>query len=66
MTKSYKALQAEMTRLQKQMDEAKSRERDAAVAKARQLCREFDISASVLKGYLAISRRGRKPGSKNK
>lgn len=66
MTKSYKSLQAEMARLQKQIDEAKSRERDAAVKKVRELCREFDITQSMLKGYLSAGRRGRKPGSKNK
>lgn len=66
MTKSYKTLMAEMAKLQQEVDEAKSRERDDAVKKVRELCKEFDITQSMLKGYLSQGRRGRKPGSKNK
>ena len=56
--RTYKELQAEMEQLQRQVDQAKERERGEAVERVRELCMEFDITQSMLKGFLVDGRRG--------
>lgn len=56
--KTYMELKAEKDAIEKQMAEAKTKERKAVIKKVRELCSEFGITAGHLKGALA---EGRKP-----
>ena len=47
---------AEMEASQQQMPEAKKNERANALKEVKRLCKEFDFTAGMLKGYLAESR----------
>ncbi len=57
--KSYEELRAEMDALEKEMVEAKKRERSEALKKVRSLCKEFGFTAGMLKGALASGRKRR-------
>lgn len=59
--KTYEQLKAEMEQLQKQMDEAKKRDRTEALKQVKKLCKDYGFTAGMLKGALA---QGRKPKSK--
>ena len=56
MAKSYKELKAEKIKLDKQVADAKKKEKKAAVKKVRELCSEFGITAGMLRGALATGR----------
>ena len=63
--KSIQELKSEIAALQQQIDEARERDRGEAVERARELCREFDITESMLKGYIVDRRTGpRRPRKK--
>jgi hypothetical protein len=55
--KSYDELKAEMDNLQRQMVEVKKRERASALKEAKRLCKEFGLTAGMLKGALAEGRK---------
>jgi len=57
--KSYDELKAEMETIQQQMAEAKKNERTNALKKVKELCKEFDFTAGMLKGSLAKGRKKR-------
>lgn len=59
--KTFRELNSEMQALAKEMEEAKQRERADAVKEARFLCKEYEITATMLKGALS---KGRKRGKK--
>jgi DNA-binding protein H-NS len=61
--KTYDELKAEMAQLEKELAEAKERERKDALIKVRELCKEFGFTAGMLKGCLA---EGRKTKTKTK
>ena len=48
-----------MEQLEKEMAEAKKRERAEALKKLKELCKEFGFTAGMLKGALAEGRRKR-------
>ena len=64
--RSYQELKSELEALQRQLDEAKERERGEAVERVRELCRDFDITQSMLKGYLVDGRTGPRGPRKKK
>ena len=64
--KSIQELKAEIEALQKQIDEARERDRSEAVERARELCKEFDITQSMLKGYIVDGRAGPRGPRKSK
>jgi len=51
--KSYDELKAEMESLQQQMVEANKPERAEALKKVKELCKEFSLTAGMLKSALA-------------
>lgn len=55
--KSYDDLKVEMKNLQRQMGEAKKRERASALKEAKRLCKEFGFTAGMLKGALSEGRK---------
>lgn len=65
--KTFRELNMEMQALAKELEEAKQRERIDALKEARFLCKEYEITASMLKGALSEGRkrgrRGKKQGS---
>ena len=54
--RSIQELKAEIESLQQQLDEARERDRGEAVERVRELCKDFDITPSMLKGYLVDGR----------
>ena len=56
--RSIQELKAEIEALQKQLDEAKERDRDEAVERVREFCRDFDITQSMFKGYIVDGQSG--------
>lgn len=54
--KSYEELRAEMKAIQQQMVEAKKNERANALEEVKRLCKEFGLTAGMLKGSLAKGR----------
>ena len=57
--KSYDELKSEMETIQQQMAEAKKNERTNAIKEVKRLCKEFGLTAGMVKGLLA-------EGKKNK
>ena len=57
MIKSYDELKAEMETIQQQMAEAKKSERSVALKKVKELCKEFDFTAGMLRGSLVEGRK---------
>ena len=55
--KSYDELKAEMENIQEQMVEWKKNERTDVLKKVKDLCKEFDFTAGMLKGSLANGRK---------
>ena len=55
--KSYNESKAEMESLQQQMVEAKKCERNEVLKKVKELCKEFDFTAGILKVALAEGRK---------
>ena len=55
--KSYDELKAKIKNIQQQMAEAKKNERNVALKKVKELCKEFDFTAGMLKGALAEGRK---------
>lgn len=53
--KSYDELKAELEGIQRQMAEAKQKERAIALKEVKRLCKEFGFTAGMLKGTLALS-----------
>ena len=51
--KSYEQIKSEMKRLERQMAEAKKREKVEALKKVRKLCREFGFTEGMLKASMA-------------
>ena len=57
--KSYDELKAEMEAIQPQMVKAKKSERTVALKKVKELCKEFEFTAGMLKGSLAEGRKSK-------
>ena len=57
--KSYDELKAEMEAIQQQMVKAKKSERTVALKKVKELCKEFEFTAGMLKGSLAEGRKSK-------
>ena len=55
--KSYDELKAEMEAIQRQMAEANKNERTDALKEEKRLCKEFGLTAGMLKGSLAEGRK---------
>ena len=55
--KSYDDLKAEMKAIQQQMAEAKKNELTNALKEVKRLCKEFVLTAGMLKGSLAEGRK---------
>ena len=55
--KSYEQIKAEMKKLERQMAEAKKREKTEALKTVRKLCREFGFTEGMLKASLAPGRK---------
>lgn len=55
--KSYEELKAEVEQLEKEMAEAKQRERAEALKKAKELCKEFGFTIGMLKCWFAEGRK---------
>ena len=64
--RSIQELKAEIEVLQRQLDEARERDREEAVERVRELCKDFDITPSMLKGYLVDGRKGPRGHRKQK
>ena len=64
--RSIQELKAEIEALQRQLDEARERDRGEAVERVRELCKDFDITPSMLKGYIVDGRTGPRGPRKNK
>ena len=64
--RSIQELKAEIEALQRQLDEARERDRSEAVERVRELCKDFDITPSMLKGYLVDGRAAPRGPRKNK
>ena len=59
--KSYDELKAKREAIHKQMDEAKKNERANALKEVKCLCKEFNLTAGMLKGSLAEGRKTKGP-----
>ena len=57
--KSYDELKTEAEAIQQQMVEAKKSERANALKEVKRLCKEFGLTAGMLKGALAGGRKSR-------
>ena len=55
--KSYDELEAETETIQQQMGEAKKNERANALKEVKRFCKEFGLTAGMLKGALAEGRK---------
>jgi len=55
--KSYDELKADMEAIQQQMVETNKNQRANALKEVKRLCKEFGITAGMLKGVLAEGRR---------
>jgi|AntDeeMinimDraft_5_1070356.scaffolds.fasta_scaffold10279_2 DNA-binding protein H-NS len=55
--KSYDELKTEMAELEKQMAEAKKKERQEALKTVKKLCKDFGFTAGMLGGALAEGRK---------
>jgi DNA-binding protein H-NS len=55
--KTYAELKAEKEAIEKQMEEAKKKERKDVIKQVRERCKEFNITAGHLKGALAEGRK---------
>ena len=58
--KAYAELKVEKEAIEKQMEEAKKKERKDVLKQVRELCKEFKITAGHLKGALAEGRKSNK------